>query len=188
MKTLLRICLFLIDNKLMHYLYKKNNALNAKMYEYKGLLRSIYYKALLGSCGNNLHIYGKPIIFHPSKIFVGDNFTINNNVQISPRGNIYIGKNVTMSRGSQITAGTLNTANWVDEHEKGNWIEREHIAKDVHIGDGTWLCVNSIVLPGVSITGKGVIVSAGAVVTKDITEDFVVVGGVPARIVKKLKP
>lgn len=52
---------------------------------------------------------------------------------------------------------------------------------------GSWLCVNSVILPGVHITGKGVIVAAGAVVTNDITDDFVIVGGIPARIVKDLK-
>lgn len=38
-----------------------------------------------------------------------------------------------------------------------------------------------------TISGKGVIVAVGAVVTKDITEDFVVVAGVPVKIVKRLK-
>lgn len=41
-------------------------------------------------------------------------------------------------------------------------------------------------LPGVDISGKGVIVAAGAVVTHDITEDYVVVAGVPAKVVKRL--
>ena len=38
-----------------------------------------------------------------------------------------------------------------------------------------------------SLVGKGVIVAAGAVVTKDITDDFVVVAGIPAQIVKRLQ-
>ena len=55
------------------------------------------------------------------------------------------------------------------------------------IGEGTWLCVNSIVLPGVKISGKGVVVAAGAVVANDIDEDYIVVGGVPARKIKQIK-
>ena len=68
----------------------------------------------------------------------------------------------------------------------GGYRNAPHRALDVHIGEGCWLCVNSTVLPGVNISGKGVIVGAGAVVTKDIKEDYVLVGGVPARILKKL--
>ena len=96
---------------------------------------------------------------------------------------MYIGDYVTMSRGAQITAGTLDTNRWAD----GEYKKHIHTQGEVHLAEGTWLCVNSVVLPGVSITGKGVVVAAGAVVTHDITEDYVIVGGVPARIVKRLK-
>lgn len=177
----------ILTSKISKSIFKLNDRINAILYERIGEFRSIYYKCILGACGNNLTVYGKPRIFQPQKIFIGNNFTINNGAQISPRGKVFIGDNVTMSRGSQITAGSLDTTDWVDNENAGNWLKKKHVAKDVHIADGTWLCVNSIVLPGVNISGKGVIVSAGAVVTKDIVEDFVVVGGVPAKIVKKLK-
>ena len=39
------------------------------------------------------------------------------------------------------------------------------------------------ILPGVTI-GKGAIVGAGAVVNKDV-EPYVIVGGVPAKFIKK---
>jgi acetyltransferase-like isoleucine patch superfamily enzyme len=50
--------------------------------------------------------------------------------------------------------------------------------KEIIIGDDVWLGANSIILPGVKI-GRGVIVGAGAVVTKDVAE-FDIVAGVPA--------
>lgn len=53
---------------------------------------------------------------------------------------------------------------------------------DVLIGNDVWLCSNSIVLSGVSIS-DGAIVSAGAVVTKDV-EPYSVVAGNPARHVR----
>ena len=87
-----------------------------------------------------------------------------------------------MSRGSQITVGQLDLSKWIEEEGK----VRSHIEPPVYIADGCWLCINSIVLPGVKITGKGVVVAAGAVVASDITEDYVLVGGVPAKIIKKL--
>lgn len=149
-----------------------------------GNKNSRWYRYAFAECGDHLQIYGNPLIQDPEKIHVGSYFCINNGAQICPRGNVYIGNHVTMSRGSQITAGMLDISQWV---EKRLTDTIEHIEKDVYIADGTWLCVNSIVLPGVSILGKGVIVAVGAVVTKDITEDYVVVGGIPAQIINKLK-
>ena len=88
-----------------------------------------------------------------------------------------------MSRGSQITAGELDTTKWDLEGTK----DKEHIAEDVVIAPGTWLCVNSVILPGVKITGRGVIVAAGAVVTKSFSEDLVILGGVPAKVIVDMK-
>ena len=45
--------------------------------------------------------------------------------------------------------------------------------------------MNTIILPGVHI-GNGVIIGAGAVITKDVP-DYAVVGGVPAKIIKYRK-
>lgn len=156
--------------------------LKEKKYNFVCRFNRYYLKHVLAECGDNLTIFGKPIIYEPQKIHIGNNVTINNGVQISPRADVFLGDYVTLSRGSQITAGTLDTENWKDEGYK----KHIHTAKTVRLAEGTWLCVNSIVLPGVNISGKGVIVAAGAVVTEDITEDYVVVAGVPARIVKKL--
>ncbi len=137
---------------------------------------------VLAECGDHLTVHGNPIVCSPEKVHVGSHVTLNGGAQICPRGEVYIGDYVTMSRGSQIISGTLDMDHWVQEGYK----DHLHTQGDVYIGEGTWLCVNSIVLPGVKITGKGVVVAAGAVVTKDITEDYVVVGGVPARIVKRM--
>ena len=48
---------------------------------------------------------------------------------------------------------------------------------------GAWLGRNVIIMPGVTI-GEGAIVGAGAVVTKNV-EPFTIVGGVPAKFIKK---
>ena len=54
----------------------------------------------------------------------------------------------------------------------------------VVIGDDVWIGANAVILPGVTI-GRHCVVAAGAVVTKDVP-DNTVVGGVPAKIIKKL--
>ena len=51
----------------------------------------------------------------------------------------------------------------------------------VTIGDDVWIGFGACVLPGVSV-GRGSIVAAGAVVTKDVP-DWTIVGGVPAKVI-----
>lgn len=53
----------------------------------------------------------------------------------------------------------------------------------ISIGNDVWIGTNVIILDGVKI-GNGAIIAAGAVVTKDV-EPYVIVGGVPAREIKK---
>lgn len=55
----------------------------------------------------------------------------------------------------------------------------------VTIGDDAWIGTRVIILPGVSV-GKGAIIGAGAVVTKDVPE-YAVVAGVPAKVIKYRK-
>ena len=54
----------------------------------------------------------------------------------------------------------------------------------INIGNHVWIGANATVTPGVTI-GENAIVAAGAVVTKNV-EANTVVGGVPARLIKKL--
>lgn len=152
---------------------KKNSIINA--------LRVRYLKLALADCGKNLKLYGKPTIYEPHKVHIGKNVTMNEGVQICPRSEIFIGNYVTMSRGSMIISGSLDMSQWIDEKYK----EHIHTEKPIFIGEGTWLCAGSIILPGVKITGKGVVIAAGAVVNKDIDEDYCLVAGVPAKVVKK---
>jgi maltose O-acetyltransferase len=51
------------------------------------------------------------------------------------------------------------------------------------IEDDVWIGTRVIILPNVKRIGKGVIIGAGAIVTKDIP-DYAVVGGNPAKILK----
>jgi maltose O-acetyltransferase len=58
-------------------------------------------------------------------------------------------------------------------------------AKKVTISSDVWIGARVIILPGVTI-GRGAIIAAGAVVSKDVPE-YAVVGGVPAKVIKYRK-
>ena len=55
--------------------------------------------------------------------------------------------------------------------------------KDIAIGNDVWIGRRAIILPGVSI-GDGAVIAAGAVVSRDVPP-YTIVGGVPARVIKK---
>ncbi len=59
-------------------------------------------------------------------------------------------------------------------------------SKPIIIEDDAWVATRSMVLKGVTI-GKGAVVAAGSVVTKDVGS-YTLVGGVPAKFIKNIKP
>jgi acetyltransferase-like isoleucine patch superfamily enzyme len=59
--------------------------------------------------------------------------------------------------------------------------------ESIVIGDDVWLGAHSVVTAGTHIA-NGVIVAAGAVVTRSITQEGVIVGGVPAKIIGERPP
>ena len=63
---------------------------------------------------------------------------------------------------------------------------KERLAKskgDITIGNDVWIGNNVTILSGVTI-GDGAVIAAGAVVTKDV-DPYTIVGGVPARRIKR---
>ena len=94
-------------------------------------------------------------------------------------GPVCIGNHVNLAQGITVTA--LNH-NFEDASKR---IDEQGIStKPVVIGDDVWIGANAVVLPGVTI-GSHCVVAAGAVVTKDVP-DHTLVGGVPAKLIKKI--
>ena len=58
--------------------------------------------------------------------------------------------------------------------------------EDIVVGDHCWFGANVVVLPGV-ILGDHTVVAAGAVVTRSFPEGYVVLGGIPAEVIKRVR-
>ena len=94
-------------------------------------------------------------------------------------GPVCIGSHVNLAQGITVTALNHNF------EDKTKRIDEQGITtKPVFIGDDVWIGANAVILPGVTI-GKHCVVAAGAVVTKDV-QDNTIVGGVPAKEIKKI--
>ncbi len=111
---------------------------------------------------------------------IGDNVGINHYCFIGVRGNITIGNNVIF--GPRVNVFSENHKfDRLDIPIKNQGVSKE----DTTIGNDVWIGANTSIMTGVKI-GNGCVIAAGSVVTKDIP-DFSVVGGVPAKIIKKRK-
>ena len=111
-------------------------------------------------------------------ITIGNNCTVNSYAILYGHGGLQIGNDVRIA--PQVMIMPMNHI----FDDPNIPIRKQGIqAQGVKIEDDVWLGAGAIVLDGVTI-GKGSVIGAGAVVTKDIPPYSVAVG-VPARVTKK---
>jgi len=113
-------------------------------------------------------------------IEIGDRVALNANVYINAciGGRIVLGNDVLVApnvvmRSSDHVTTALDTPIALQGHR----------ADEIIVEDDVWFGSNVTVVGGVRI-GRGAVVAAGAVVTHDV-EPYTIVGGVPARAIKK---
>lgn len=93
-------------------------------------------------------------------------------------GPITLGKNVTIGPET-----ILHTAShYLGKSERR--MDFRTLIKPIVVEEGAWIAMRVTVLPGVTV-GRGAVVAAGAVVTRDVPPNTLV-GGVPARVIKNL--
>ena len=116
----------------------------------------------------NVIIYNKGI--NRGQIKIGSNCVINRDCLLDGRkGKLIIGDNVDIARGVWI---------FTMEHDPNSDTHQDAFG-DVIIEDYVWIASRATILPDVRI-GRGAVVAAGAVVTKNVL-NMKVVGGVPAK-------
>ncbi|MBW1655019.1 acyltransferase [Flavobacterium quisquiliarum] len=102
-----------------------------------------------------------------------DDFSTLGKVEIALHDKVSIGKYVCINDGVIILSASHDVSDPLWRHKKA----------PISIGDYAWIATNAIILPGVNI-GKGAVVGAGAVVSKDV-KDYTIVIGNPAKEIEK---
>ncbi len=101
---------------------------------------------------------------------------VNDCCHFQDQGGIFIGDDVLIGH---------NTVLATIDHDLDAASRRNHYAP-IHIGDRVWIGASVVITKGVTI-GEGAVIAAGAVVTKDVPP-YTVVGGVPAKVIRRLEP
>lgn len=140
--------------------------------------RTEIIKELFGSTGDSIYIEPSFRCDYGYNIHVGENFYANFDCVMLDVCEIKIGDHCLIAPGVHIYTATHP----VHPIERTSGAE---FGKPVTIGDHVWIGGRAVINPGVTI-GNNVVIASGAVVTKDVPDD-VVVGGNPAKIIKKIE-
>lgn len=113
------------------------------------------------------------------RVHVASTAMLNDGLLNTSSGEIHIGEHVMFGHGVQVITGTHDITRYGPERA-----EFPTSGRDVRIDDGVWVASNAVVL-GPCHIGRHAVVAAGAVVRDDV-EPYTVVGGTPARVLKRL--
>lgn len=139
-------------------------------------IRRFLAERIFDKCGSRLTLENGANFGTGANIEIGNYSGIGINASI--RGPLKIGDNVMM--GPDVIIMTSSHG-----HDRTDIPMRKQgsIVKPVTIGNDVWIGARVVILPGVTI-GDGSILAAGAVVTHDVPA-YSIVGGVPAKVIKK---
>lgn len=132
-------------------------------------IRKGFLKMVKTKIGKKSVIMMSNYIIAPNHLSLGNYTHINRGCTLDARGNLTIGNNVSISYNVSLMTGG---------HDVNSSLF-QGVYLPIVIEDYVWIGVNSTVLQGVTI-GKGAVIAAGSVVTKDVAP-YTIVGGIPAR-------
>lgn len=165
--------------------------MHSKLYRQSKIINMLNDKDAI-SIGNSSHILGELLVFaHGGRIVIGNECYVGEGTRIWSAESIVIGNRVAISHGVNIFDSQTHSlsARKRNEHFKkiilsGHPSEINLGEQPVIIEDDVWIACMSIILRGVHI-GRGAVVAAGSVVTKDV-HAWSVVAGNPAQVVKMI--
>ena len=135
--------------------------------------RSFLLRLFGAKIGRCVHVYNTATVYMPWNLEIGDWSSIGEHAYVYNLGRISIGSRTTISQRAHLCAGS-------HDYESP---DLPLLKPPISVGDQAWICADAFLGPGVRV-GEGAIVAARAVVTRDV-EPWVIVGGNPARPIKK---
>jgi maltose O-acetyltransferase len=144
--------------------------------KYFSKLRGILTKLILkDNCGMNLELESKVMFGKFNDIRIGNNCQINEKSRLR---NVSIGNDVMIAPEVYI----LHSGHEYQKLDISMRFQRDKYYPKTVIADDVWIGARVIIMPGRNI-GKGSIIAAGAVVTKNV-EPYSIIGGNPSRLIK----
>jgi len=136
-------------------------------------IRRFIYRMFGMKIGKGSTLHMGAVFYKIKNIEIGKDTIVGENAVLDGREKILIGDHVDI-------ASEVMIYNSQHDINSNDFAKVEEVIKEpVEVGDYVFIGPRAIILPGIKI-GKGAVVAAGAVVTKDVP-DFKIVGGVPAK-------
>lgn len=165
----------------------------ARLYA-EGAVRNMTGRREAVRIGDRSHVKGELLTFaHGGEIRIGSDCYVGEHSKIWSARSIIIGDRVLISHAVTILDNMTHPLEAGARHRHFRTIVEAGHPKDIDLGerpveveDDVWIGCQSVILRGVRI-GRGAIVGAGSVVTKDVAPGVIVAGN-PAKFIRELEP
>ena len=137
--------------------------------------RRFFYRLAGMTIGSGSVIHTGARFYNPANIVIGQDTIIGEMAVLDGRNKLHIGNHVDM-------ASEVMIYNAQHDIESPTF---HAVSEPVTIHDYVFIGPRAIILPGVTV-GRGAVIAAGAVVTKNVG-DYEIVGGVPAKVIGERK-
>jgi acetyltransferase-like isoleucine patch superfamily enzyme len=171
---------------------------SAGLGSFDAMMRRVIWRSLARSFGNSVRVAPQAMFRHLERVSIGDGVFIGEGAMVQGHfhgdcrlaDRVWIGPQVfldaralTLRESAAIGPGVkILTSAHTGVPAELPVNATDQLTRAVSVGPGADIGIGAMVLPGCRI-GRGVIVGAGAVVTKDIP-DLAVAVGVPARVIR----
>lgn len=168
----------------------------------QGGIKLLHGKYILrgAEVGNYVSVYKSLLLKNKGQVKIGDFTKISSNIE---RTKIFVEKDaiLTIGQNTVVNGAFISVESFVqignhvhigpyvmimDSQLPPNYNNNSSKPSSIIIGDHTWIATGAIIIRGVTI-GEGAVVAAGSVVTKDVPP-FTLVGGIPAKFIRNLRP
>ena len=165
---------------------------NTKLFDVAKLVNE-YDRSHL-TIGERCYVMGEILLLHPDARFTMGNYcSLGADSKIWVQSGVTIGNYVLIAHRVDIIDNNSHSLDWRDRREDAHDVFERERKLDVSrvptapivIEDDVWIGARSTILKGVRI-GRGAVVAAASVVTRDV-EPFTLVAGNPAKVLKKLE-